>query len=83
MDHDYRGRGYVENGQQLVSSLRQLQSAHVRYTAKLIEFATSAGYELTWGETLLSTSLNIVAASSSFPWTRSVESVVSSLPTEF
>lgn len=35
-----------------MSSLRLLQSAHVRYTAKLVDFATSKGYELTWGETL-------------------------------
>lgn len=35
-----------------MSSLRQLQSLHVRLTAKLIDWATQAGYELTWGETL-------------------------------
>ena len=31
-------------------TLRQLQSLHVRLVAKLIEYATSQGYELTWGE---------------------------------
>lgn len=35
-----------------MSALRKLQSAHVRYTGKLIEFATLHGYELTWGQTL-------------------------------
>ncbi len=35
-----------------MSNLRLLQSAHVRYTAQLIRWATEAGYELTWGETL-------------------------------
>lgn len=34
-----------------MSSLRQLQSLHVRCVAKLIEWATTAGYELTWSET--------------------------------
>lgn len=33
-------------------TLRQLQSLHVRLTAKLIDWATVEGYELTWGETL-------------------------------
>lgn len=31
-------------------TLRQKQSLHVRLVAKLIEYATSQGYELTWGE---------------------------------
>lgn len=34
-----------------MSSLRQLQSLHVRCVGKLIEFATVGGYELTWSET--------------------------------
>jgi hypothetical protein len=35
-----------------MSTLRELQSRHVVYTAKLIDWATQNGYELTWGETL-------------------------------
>jgi D-alanyl-D-alanine carboxypeptidase len=35
-----------------MSSLRELQSRHVLYTGKLIDWATQNGYELTWGETL-------------------------------
>jgi hypothetical protein len=35
-----------------MSTLRDLQSKHVRYTGQLIAFATEQGYELTWGETL-------------------------------
>ena len=34
-----------------MKTLRQLQSDHVRYVGKLIEFAYSNGYELTWSET--------------------------------
>lgn len=37
-----------------MSLLRELQSKHVLYTAKLIEFASSQGYDLTWGEALRS-----------------------------
>lgn len=33
-------------------SLRELQSLHVQLTAKLIEFATAQGFDLTWGQTL-------------------------------
>lgn len=32
-------------------SLRELQSLHVRCVAKLIQWATDQGYELTWSET--------------------------------
>ncbi len=35
-----------------MSTLRQLQSQHVRCTAKLIEWATEKGYEMTAGEWL-------------------------------
>jgi hypothetical protein len=35
-----------------MSSLRNLQSLHVRLTAKLIDWAYAQGYELTWGQTL-------------------------------
>jgi hypothetical protein len=31
-------------------TLREKQSLHVRLVAKLIEFATANGYDLTWGE---------------------------------
>ncbi len=34
-----------------MTSLRQMQSLHVRLVAKLIEWATANGYELTWSET--------------------------------
>lgn len=33
-----------------MSDLRALQSAHVRYVGRLIDWATTNGYELTWGE---------------------------------
>lgn len=32
--------------------LRELQSLHVRLTARLISYGETAGYEFTWGETL-------------------------------
>ena len=32
-------------------TLHEAQVLHVRLTAKLIQFAFAAGYELTWGET--------------------------------
>src|ERR1700749_4246269 len=35
-----------------MSQLRELQSKHVIYTSKLINFAYAEGYELTWGQTL-------------------------------
>lgn len=33
-------------------TLRETQSLHVKYTAQLIDWAYSQGYELTWGQTL-------------------------------
>lgn len=33
-------------------NLHELQSLHVGYTALLIQFALSKGYELTWGQTI-------------------------------
>lgn len=34
-----------------MSTLRELQSLHVCYTGRLIEFCNEKGYQLTWSET--------------------------------